>query len=138
MNVSGVQTSGGSLASDRSETWDLIGASDDQGFLMWRSCRPESVSACPDFRCYLDGRIRPTAAFEFGLNEKYGHLRADVAKLINNRLRYGCVIHFVRPGETDNFDRIEELVAQAARNGFLQRPMRESKGKRQVCTPITN
>lgn len=95
---------------------------------------PESVAACMEFQSYLDGRIRPTAAFEFGLNEKYDHLRADAAKLINNRLRYGCVIHFVRPGETDNFDGIEELVERAGRNSFLRtayaRVERETTGVR--------
>jgi hypothetical protein len=94
----------------------------------------DSVADCPEFQSYLDGRIRPTAAFEFGLNEKYDHLRADVAKLINNRLRYGCVIHFVRPGETDNFDGIEELVERASRTSYLRtayaRVERETTGVR--------
>lgn len=81
---------------------------------------PASIETCPNTASYLEGRFGPVAAFEFGLIENYDHLRSDIAKLINNRLRYGCVIHFVRPGETDNFEAIEDLINQAGDNSFIR------------------
>ncbi len=81
---------------------------------------PSTVEACTDIQTYLEGRLQPVAAFEFGLMEKYDHLRSDIAKLINNRIRYGAVIHFVRPGETDNYDALETLVEKACSISHVQ------------------
>lgn len=80
---------------------------------------PSTVEACTDIQTYLDGKLQPVAAFEFGLMEKYDHLRSDVAKLINNRIRYGAVIHFVRPGEIDNYDALETLVEKVCSISYV-------------------
>jgi len=58
---------------------------------------PDAVAACPSVRDYADGRISPLVALEFGLNERYEHLREDVAKLNSNRIPYGYIVHLLRP-----------------------------------------
>lgn len=95
---------------------------------------PSTVEDCTDIQTYLDGKLQPVAAFEFGLLEKFDHLRSDIAKLINNRIRYGAVLHFVRPGETDNYDALETLVEKASSISHVHtayaRVERNSKGVR--------
>lgn len=77
---------------------------------------PEAVTACPNAWEYADGKISPLVAVEFGLNERYEHLRGDVAKLNSNRIPHGYVVHLLRPDAgPDNFtatERLLELVTQ--------------------------
>jgi hypothetical protein len=81
----------------------------------------QAVETCKDVQTFLSGILQPLAVFEFGLNENYDHLRSDLAKLINNRIRYGCVIHLVRPGaKMDNYNAIEVLVEKAYRFSHVQ------------------
>jgi hypothetical protein len=77
------------------------------------------VSACKDAKNYKKGLVPPVAVIEFGLNEKYDHLRADAAKLINNKLRYGCLVHFARPYVPDNYAAVELLMEMLSQNSYI-------------------
>lgn len=41
---------------------------------------------------FIDGRFPPVVAVEFGLIENYDHLRADAAKLVNNKVAHAFLI----------------------------------------------
>lgn len=59
---------------------------------------------------FFRGSFPPVVAVEFGLIENYGHLRDDAAKLINNQVAHGYLVHLVQPGRTDNFDAVETFL----------------------------
>jgi hypothetical protein len=59
---------------------------------------------------FINGTFPPVVAVEFGLIENYGHLREDAAKLVNNQVAHGYLVHLVQPGCTDNFDAVETFL----------------------------
>jgi hypothetical protein len=78
---------------------------------------PDAVAACRSVREYADGKISPLVALEFGLNERYEHLREDVAKLNSNRIPHGYIVHLLRPDTgPDNFGATERLLELVAGN----------------------
>lgn len=81
---------------------------------------PEVVETCQHAKIFLAGNLSATVVCEFGLNEGYDHLRADVAKLINNKVRYGCLIHLARPDTVDNFAAVEALCELVSHNTDLR------------------
>jgi hypothetical protein len=81
---------------------------------------PQEVEACRSTKSYLDGKISPLIAIEFGLLEDYVHLRDNVAKLINNRVRFGYIVHFARPENKDNFEAVERLIDLVGSNTSLK------------------
>jgi len=68
-----------------------------------------------DETVFLNGLFPPVIAMEFGLIENYDHLRADAAKLVNNKVAHGYLVHFVRQDQTDNFSAVESLIEKLAK-----------------------
>jgi hypothetical protein len=77
------------------------------------------VSACENAKRYRKGLVSPVAVIEFGLNEKYDHLRADAAKLINNKIRHGCLVHLARPDVPDNYAAVELLMEMIPQHSHI-------------------
>lgn len=69
---------------------------------------------------FLDGTFPPVVAVEFGLIENYAHLRDDAAKLINNKLAHGYLVHLVQPGYTDNFDAVEVFLERLTQRSTVR------------------
>jgi hypothetical protein len=103
---------------------------------------PTTIAECVELNRYIDGNLVPTVVVEFGLNEGYDHLRSDTAKVINNKVRYGVLVHFVRPHTTDNFDAAHELCRLVHTNSHIRtayaRVEEDDAGRSHYCYKFTH
>lgn len=71
---------------------------------------PPSQLENATFDDFRQGRLRPFAAIEMGLDYKLNHLMQDSAKFENSGISNSYLIHLVRESVTDNFEKLEDYV----------------------------
>jgi hypothetical protein len=73
---------------------------------------PKTIDSDPiDIFHFRLGLIEPAVAIELGLDYGLAHLKGDVEKLENSKVKHGYLVHFARP-EGEPQDEVEDCVLE--------------------------
>jgi hypothetical protein len=73
---------------------------------------PKTINSDPiDIFHFRLGLIEPAVAIELGLDYGLAHLKVDIEKLENSKVKHGYLVHFARP-EGEPQDEVEDYVLE--------------------------